>query len=186
MKRILTFLISLYLLNRIGILLTEYLNKYIFIDLDIFKLDVNELKWDKSITDTSFRGWLLRILPFNIMYLYGYIFIMALNLLCLISYYRLKAYNISKVQALKQYYFCMILTYLGAYFIFFILRFLYFDADLAFTKTGDGILKLLCESYAPYSPTMITGFLLANILFGYILTYLLEPLFDKWLFKLTQ
>lgn len=178
MKKIFWFLFALFILNRCGTLLTEYLNNYILVDLDILGIDVDEEEWDNYLSDLSFKGVLLRLVPFNGMYIYSYMFIIPLNFLCLLLYVRGNKVNELRIQALRRYYFNMVLIYVGSYLMFFILRFIFFEAG-RFANTGGGVLKLLCESYAPYSPFLITGFLLANILFGWVLIYIVTPLHNK-------
>lgn len=180
-KQLIVFLITLYLLNRVGVLLAEFINKYILIDLHRFKLDIHEWKWNKTICNIDMKGWFIRLIPFNVMYLGTYIFMIPLNASCLLLYGRYRRQCVSRFDALKQYYFGIFATYIGVYVIFFILRFFYFDPEYAFGNAGGEFLPLLCESYSPYSPVIVPGFLLANIIFGAILVYFLEPRFDRWI-----
>jgi hypothetical protein len=154
----------------------EFLNIYILVDLEILGIEVDEGEWDNYLSELSFKGVFLRLIPFNVMYMYSYMFIIPLNIFCLLLYYSKKNLEELKSQALSRYFLNVISVYIGSFVVFFILRFIFFE-DRGFANTGGGVLKLMCESYSPYSPFLITGFLLANILFGWILIYILTPVY---------
>ena len=171
-------IISLYILNRIQLFCLDILTLFLLTSLSLSHMTIN----DRSIESSSHilnDNFLLFLVPFNPYFLYSLLFIIPLNIGCLYSYFKNIDISFSSYSRLKQYWISIIQYYIVALMLFSFARLFYCRGNGGFINMGEGFNRLFCESYSPFSVTIVSAYLIGSIIFSVCLIFILEPIYQR-------
>ena len=174
-RKTIEFIIAFYLVNRITYLSLEVFKHIIYYDYDdhLF-LEINANSIEHVV---HLNNLLLHMVPFNPYYLFGWFPIITLNFLTLLIYYKKRTTLDHVFHRIVQYFFSIIGVFMLSVMMFMILSF--FNDYQNHVICDRCISQLLLETYAPYVPQMICGFLMGNIIFSVIWIFIMEKFFYK-------
>ena len=169
------FLFGLYLANRI-----TYLSFEIFKDLLYYEYENFELR-DRSLEGVfylkNFQNFLVSSVPLNPYFVLGWSPIIFLNAVLLIFYFKKRQGRGEAYNKISLYYYSIILIFLFSLLLF--VLFSYFNNFQYQAVGADRFYKLYLESYAPYAPRMICGFIIGQCIFGLLWVFV----FERFVFK---
>ncbi len=164
--------IAWFLVNRISSLSYELFKVLIYYDYEFFEIK------DKYVGEmVGLDDLVLYFVPLNPFFIGWWSPMMILNLLVLFVYWKGRSHLQGLREKISWYCLSMILGFLMAIAAFVLLSYINnFDSRVV----GDqSFYKLFLESYAPYSPRMICGYLLGHSTFALVFVLIVEKYIER-------